>query len=199
MKRPLRFFTVLLTGVSVLACAAALAAGAALPGDSLYRLQVPLVDQNGRDFRLADRQGKLQLVSMFYTSCQYVCPLIIDTLLKTQRAVSADDNARLQMLLVSFDPGRDTTARLNEIFKQRKLDATQWTFARTDASGVRKIAAALDIRYRVLANGEVNHSSALVLLDADGRILARTDKLGEVDSAFIATLQSAVSAQPDRK
>ena len=52
---------------------------------------------------------------------------------------------------------------------------------------------------RQLANGEFNHSSAkLILLDADGRILARSDKVGSVpDPAFVA--RSGARWRPPRK
>jgi protein SCO1/2 len=50
------------------------------------------------------------------------------------------------------------------------------------------------VRYRKLANGEFNHSSELILLDAEGRVLARTDKLGGVpDPAFVAKVRQAVA------
>lgn len=164
------------------------AVAADLPGDSIYRLPIALTDQDGRASHLADRRGKPQLVSMFYTSCPYICPLVIDTLKKTQRALPAEDRARLPVLLVSFDPDRDTSERLHDVFGERKLDAATWTLARTDAAGVRKLAAVLDIQYRALANREINHTSALILLDADGRIAARTDKIGEVDPEFVSAI-----------
>jgi len=168
-----------------------------LPGDSVYRLPVALTDQDGRNFHLADRRGSLQLVSMFYTSCPYVCPLIIDTLKKTQHALTADEAARLQVLLVSFDPERDTATRLKEVFGQRKIDGASWTLARTDTQSVRKLAAVLGVQYRKLANREINHSTAIVLLNTDGRIIARTDKLGDVDADFVAALRKAIAATGD--
>lgn len=163
-----------------------------LPGDSIYRLPIALTDQDGKDFHLADRRGTLQLVSMFYTSCPYVCPLIIDTIKKTQRALSADEQKRLQVLLVSFDPERDSVARLKETAGQRKIDAATWTLARTATPSVRKLAAVLGVQYRALANREINHSTSIVLLDKDGRIVARTDKLGEIDADFVAALHKAL-------
>jgi len=179
-------------GVLLAFCGTATVFGAELPGDSIYRLPVALVDQDGRGFSLADRGGKPQLVSMFYTSCQYVCPLIVETMKKTQRALPDADRAKLQVLLVSFDPTRDTPQRLHEVYAERHLDKSSWTLARTETPSVRKLAAVLDIQYRALANGEVNHSTALVLLDAQGRIVARTDKLGEIDPDFVAAVQSAL-------
>ena len=171
----------------------ALPCSAALPGDSIYRAPVTLADQDGHEFPLAQRAGKPQLVSMFYTSCPYVCPLIIDTLKRTQAALSPEQRAKVDVLLVSFDPERDTPQRLHEVFAQRHLDAATWTLARTDAPAVRKLAAVLDIQYRALASGEINHSSALVLLDDEGRIVARTDKIGDVDADFIAAMRAALA------
>ena len=164
-----------------------------LPGESIYRLPITLVDQDGKTLHLSDRRGKPQLISMFYTSCQYICPLIIDTLKKTQDALTPAARGRLDVLLVSFDPERDTPARLKQVFGERKLDQASWTLARTDAPGVRKLAAVLEIQYRALANRDINHSSALVLLDVDGRIIARTDKIGEIDPDFVAAIQKALA------
>ena len=171
-------------------------APAPLPGDSISRLPIALTDQDGKDFRLVDRRGTLQLVSMFYTSCPYVCPLIIDTIKKTQHALSEDERKRLQVLLVSFDPERDSVARLKETAGQRNIDAETWTLARTATPSVRKLAAVLGVQYRALANREINHSTSIVLLDKDGRIIARTDKLGDTDADFVTGLHKALSANP---
>jgi protein SCO1/2 len=65
--------------------------------------------------------------------------------------------------------------------------------ANADDNGVRKVAALLGVRYRRLANGEFNHSSALFLLDADGRIVAKTEKIGATpDPEFVAQVHAAL-------
>lgn len=181
--------------LAALILSAALPLFAQTPGDSLYRLGVALTDQDGHSFRLADRQGKPQLVSMFYTSCQYTCPLTVEALKKNQAALSASERANLRVLLVSFDAQRDTPARLKEVQAQRKIDAASWTLARAEARDVRKLAAALDIQYRALPGGDFSHASTIVLLAADGRLLARTDKLSEVDPDFVAALHAALAGR----
>jgi protein SCO1/2 len=190
-----RFFLHSAFALILLALAAVSTQAAELPGDSIYRLPLALVDQNGHAQQLADRRGKPQLISMFYTSCQYVCPLIIDSLRKTQLALTPAERSKLDVLLVSFDPQRDTPARLKQVFAERKLDPSSWTLARTDAANVRKLAAVLDIQYRALASGDFNHSTALILLDADGRVVARTDKLGAADADFVAAVQKALATR----
>lgn len=165
-----------------------------LPGDSVYRLADTYTDQDGRDFTLSEGRGEVRLVAMFYTSCRYVCPLIIDSAKGVEHALSPQERARLQVLLVSLDPARDDPAALKQVFDKRRLPADRWTLARTEAPGVRRLAAVLGIRYRPLADGEFNHTSALVLLDADGRVLARTETLGaQPDPAFLAAVKAALA------
>jgi len=165
-----------------------------LPDDSIYQLQDIYLNQDGKAFQLASRRGKPQLVAMFYTSCKYICPLIIDSGLGVDHALTPAERAKLQVLLISLDPTRDVVAALDYIASKRKLDRRRWTLARTEKSGVRKTAALLGVRYRELADGEFNHTSALILLDADGRVLARTEKLGSVpDAEFLAKVKAALA------
>jgi protein SCO1/2 len=141
---------------------------------------------------MAERRGHPMLVSMFYTSCQFVCPMLIDALRHTESKLSKDERNRLSVLMVSIDPAHDTVPVLKRTADQRELDGDHWTLARTDATHVRKLASVLGIQYRLLANGEYNHSTALILVDADGRIVGRTTRLGDADPAFVRLVQGSV-------
>ena len=167
---------------------------ATLPGDSIYQLGVSLTDQNGRKFVMEERRGQPMLVSMFYTSCQFVCPMLIDALRDTEAKLAPEERTRLSVLLVSFDPAHDTVEVLRRTADQRQLDDKHWTLARTDAASVRKLAAVLRIQYRVLANGDFNHSTALILVDADGRVVARTTQLGDADPAFVKLVKASAQS-----
>ena len=164
----------------------------ALPGDSIYQLPLPLTDQHGRAFDWRTRRGQPQLVAMFYTSCQYICPLIVDSGKAIEKSLTPAQQQRLGILLISIDPKRDTTQALARVALQRKLDPQRWTLARPASADVRAVAGVLGVRYRALADGEFNHTSALVLLDADGRILARTEQVGtRPDPEFLAAVRKA--------
>jgi protein SCO1/2 len=187
-----RLFVLLLT---LLFAGLAAAADAPLPGESVLRVPAQFTDQAGKTFTLAQRRGGVQLVTMFYSSCPYACPLIIEAGKGVEHALTAAERAKLRVLLLSLDPVRDTPAKLTAVVARRKIDGTRWTLATTDANGVRQTAAVLGFRYRQLANGEFNHSSQLILLDADGRILARTEKIGaQPDAEFIAAVKKALKA-----
>lgn len=164
----------------------------ALPGTSLYHLDIVLTDQDGQDFALGDLRGKPVLVSMFYTSCRYICPLIIDSARGVEQALTDEERQGLRIVLVSLDPDRDDPAALKRIADRRKLDTTRWSLARTEAPSVRRLAAALGIRYRALADGEFNHTSQMVLLDREGRPLAQGEASGPIPTD--AMLQAARAA-----
>jgi protein SCO1/2 len=196
MTRRLLFSALWLLAGLFAATTASLATAATpapLPSDSVYQLSAVLIDQHGkaRDWRL--RRGRPQLVAMFYTSCPYICPLIVDSGKGVENALTPKQRARLDILLVSIDPARDTPAALAQLAARRKLDPARWTLASPQASQVRTLAGVLGIRYRELADGEFNHTSELILLDADGRIVARTAKMGAVpDPEFLAAVRKVL-------
>jgi protein SCO1 len=168
---------------------------AALPSDSIYQLSVALTDQNGRSVSLADHRGHPVLVTMFYSSCQFVCPRIVEALKKTESSLKAQNAAQVPIVMVTFDPARDDVAALKHVGEERGLDPGLWTLARTDPQTVRKLAASLQIQYRQLPSGEFNHTSVLILLDAEGRMVAKTSELGQADPAFVAQIKTVSAKQ----
>lgn len=174
--------------------AAPFARAGELPTTSIHRLDIALVDQDGKGSHLADRRGRPLVIGMFYTSCHSACPLIVDTLLATERALAKAGGPEVDVLLVSFDPGRDDPLALRRTADSRRLAAPEWTLARAEPDDVRKLAAALDIRYRTLDDGEINHSSVLTLLDREGRIVARTGKIGAIDDAFVGEVRRTLAS-----
>ena len=162
-----------------------------LPDASVYQLDLPLTAQDGTTRDWETLRGTPRLVSMFYTSCQYICPLIVDSGKAVERALTPAQRDRLGIVLVSMDPARDTAAALRKVAVERKLDPDRWLLAAPRQADVRRVAGVLGIRYRALADGEFNHTSELVLLDADGRIVARTDQVGtRPDPEFVAAVRA---------
>jgi protein SCO1/2 len=160
-----------------------------LPGDSVYQLDIPLTNQDRRDSRLADLRGSPVLIAMFYTSCKYVCPLIVESMRRVDNGLTDDERAHLRVVLVSFDPDHDTPQALKAVADERHLDLPRWTLDRTDTESVRKLAAVLGVQYRAIENGDFNHSTVISLLDRDGRIAARSSRTGEADPDLLAATQ----------
>jgi protein SCO1/2 len=174
---------------------AAPAQQAPLPRDSVYQLPLVLTDQHGKAWDWRSKRGTAQVVAMFYTSCRYVCPLIVDSGKAVEHALTPEERAKLGLLLISMDPKRDDPEALMQVARKRNLDAARWSLASPPADGVRGVAGVLGVRYRQLADGEFNHTSALVLLDRDGRIVARTEQVGsQLDPEFVAKVHEVLRA-----
>lgn len=174
------------------------AANAALPGDSLHRITAPLTDQTGRRFKLADEHGPATLVSMFYGDCQIACPIIIENAKRTLEAVPVAQRDGLRILLVSLNPGVDTSASLAKLARLHALPDKNVRLAVSDnETHTREVAAALGIKYRRAANGEINHSTRFLLLDAQGRAVASSDTLGvEPDPKLLDGMAGLLRAAP---
>ena len=186
---------------TLLACAflAASSAGASptaptpLPTESVYQLPVQLTDQHGHRFDWSRRRGTPQLVAMFYTSCKFTCPLIVDSGKAVEHALTPGQKRNLGILLISMDPKRDNPAALMAVVRKRSLDNARWSLTSPDLADVSSVAGVLGVRYRQLANGDFNHTSVLLLLDKEGRIVARTEKVGSVlDPDFVASVRALV-------
>ena len=126
----------------------------------------------------ASLRGTPRLVTVFYASCPYMCPLIIDAARMSERALDAEERAKLSVLMVSFDARRDDPAALTALAAERGIDTARWRLTRTDAANVRKLAAVRGIQYRPLDDGEFSHTSVLILLDAEGPHCARSETMG---------------------
>jgi protein SCO1/2 len=164
-----------------------------LPGDSIYQADIMLLNDRGERFAWRDQRGQPQIVSMFYTSCTFTCPMLIEGAKAVQANLTPDERARLHVTFITLDPARDSTRTLAKLRVDRDLGRAQWTLARVDAADVPKAAALLGVRYRALADGNFNHTSVLVLLDADGSVVARTERIGGVpDPAFLAAVRGAL-------
>ncbi|HVY79820.1 MAG TPA: SCO family protein [Steroidobacteraceae bacterium] len=168
------------------------------PADSVYQIDPKLETSDGRTVSFAS-SGRIRIATMFYASCPMACPLLIDTLRNLDAALSPAERAQVDILLISMDPERDTPAALAGLARERHITDKRWTLARTSSAETRKLAAILGIQYRKLDTGDFNHASVLVLLDAQGRVLARSQKLGMPDPAFLMQLRAAERVSASRR
>ncbi len=143
---------------------------------SLYEHPLQGKNQEAQKFDLASLQGKYVLLSFFYASCNYSCPLLLEALKKfdAQLNIHAKENSKIA--LISFDPKGDTPEKLKEKFLQNKLDALRWIFINLSENQLREITAILDVKYRRMQD-QINHSTVFIVLDPQGKIIAREEGL----------------------
>jgi protein SCO1/2 len=155
---------------------------------SVYDLRIVVRDQTGELRPLDSFRGHPVLITMFYAGCPNVCPLLTNDLERIDRLVPEPLRSDLRIVMVSFDAARDTPAALERLMTSRSLDHARWTLASTEEDAARELAAVLGIRFRKLDNGEFYHSTAIVLLDGDGRIRLRSEGIGKDPAPILRAL-----------
>ncbi len=75
---------------------------------------ISLEDQNGKPFKLEEYRGKVVLVFFGYTFCPDICPATMAELRAARQQLSAQQAARVQVVLITVDPQRDSPAKIQE-------------------------------------------------------------------------------------
>lgn len=170
-----------------------MAAGEATTGHSLHHLDLDFTDQRGEQFRLEDVSGHPTLISMVYTSCTAVCPMIVGQVQTAEHRLSEAARGDLRVVLVSLDPERDDTAALAALASRHGVDPDRWRVVRADEGAVRALAAALGVKYRRLADGEYSHSAVVALLDGSGAVVERIEGVASPTDALVTRAESLAS------
>jgi protein SCO1 len=174
----------------------AFAASNNLPRNSVYQLDVALTDQDGRASYWSDAANQTtgpRIVGMFYSRCDYVCPMLFEAVKSIEANLPPKSREHLQVGLITLDPARDDVAALKKTAAQRAGDPARWRLYRTQNTDTRKLAGVLGVQYRQLNSGEFNHSTLMILLDAQGLELARTENIAKLDPAFFNAVLKATA------
>lgn len=159
--------------------------GPAAAGDSIYLLEGSYTDQEGKEVGLDVFRGHPVLISMFYATCPHACPMLIADIKRIEKALPPESRKELRVILVTFDPERDTVPALHALAKAHGLDSSRWKMLRTDPSTVEELAAVLGIKYRFATNRDINHSSTISLLDRKGVVVDRLEGLRQPEGPLV--------------
>lgn len=165
----------------------------AATGDSVYLLEGEFTDQHGKTAKLVDFEGTPVLITMFYATCPHACPLLISDLKRIERAVPEKHRSKLRVVLVTFDPERDTPEAMAKLAAAHGVDTQRWSFLRTDPERVRELAAVLGIRYRFAKDGSIGHSSVITLLDPEGKVQGRVEGLRQPHEEMARRIQAMLT------
>lgn len=145
---------------------------------SIYDLDTAMTDASGKAIKLDVDRGHVTIIAMFYASCTIVCPLTVSDIKQTIAALPPAAQNDVRVLLVSFDPARDTPAVLAGLAKQHQLD-DRWTLAVPNETDARTLAATISVKYRKLEDGQIAHNIAITVLDQNGQPIARAEQFGQ--------------------
>ncbi len=129
-----------------------------------------LVDQAGQRRDQSLLEGKWSAVYFGYTFCPDVCPTTLQTLAEAQDQLGPKAK-RFQVVFITVDPERDTPAQLKTY-----LSSTAFPKGAVGLTGspaeIASVAKAYHLFYQKQGSGsgyEVQHASAVYLMDTDGR------------------------------
>ena len=150
--------------------------GSDISGTQLGR-DLELSDYNGKTRTLQDFAGKAVVVFFGFTQCPDVCPTSLAELTEVMKKLGPDAD-RVQVLLITVDPERDTPDVLKQYvtaFDQRFLGLTG------TPDQVKKAAASFKAYYAKAptkdGNYTMDYTAAFYLLDGKGesRVLANNN------------------------
>ena len=146
------------------------ATSAPLSARSVYQVDTTWTDDAGRKIKLAELRGHPVVLAMFYTRCQYACPMIVATMQRIQAELPLPAQARARFVLISFDSEHDTPSVLHAYRQEMGLPKGTWTLAWGESENVRELAMVLGIKYQQVGDGQFAHSTMITILDARGEI-----------------------------
>lgn len=131
-----------------------------------------LVDHNDRRRRLEDFRGKVVVLFFGYTHCPDVCPTTLGDLKRTLELLDAQAAARVQILLVTVDPGRDAAATLKDYLSRFHPGFLGLRGTPEELEKTAKEFKASFHEHTEPGGGShiMNHSAGSYVLDARGRL-----------------------------
>ncbi len=144
--------------------------------DAQVPLDLAFRDETGKTIHLADyMRGKPLILTLVYYKCQDLCPLLLDGVVRSLKALSFDVGNQFNVLTVSFDPHDHA-----ELAAAKKKDfigryarpgaAAGWHFLTGDEPAIKELTQAVGFRYSYdPQTGEFGHAAGIVLLTPDGK------------------------------
>lgn len=145
---------------------------------SLFNITDHWTTSEDKSFQLQELEGKPTVITMIYTSCQYVCPVVVENMKKIQKAIPVSQAGKVNFVVVSFNP-EDTADKLKEFGKTHDIESPSWILAYGNAKYVRKLAVALGIKYKKTKSGDYEHDTIVTILDPSGVIKYQQNALGQ--------------------
>jgi len=165
---------------------------------SIYRLTCTWTNDAGTNTRLVSLAGKPVVMALFFTNCQHSCPLIVRDMKGIQGALSTKSADKVQFLLVSIDPERDTPEALSAFRKKHRLTGSEWTLLQGTPDCVKQLAEKVGFVYSPGSKTQFAHSLMITILNASGEVAHQQVGLGTDRSNAVATLEKLAAAKSRR-
>jgi protein SCO1/2 len=156
---------------------------------SLYTLKSTWTSDVGRHVKLEVLRGHPQVMALFFTNCEHSCPLIVADMKAIEKAVPRNLRGKVDFLLVSIDPDRDTPEVLHAYRAKHQLTTEHWTLLTGPAAAIKQLADMVGFQYYPGSQRQYAHSLLITILDQSGEIVFQQAGVGTSLDGAIGTLK----------
>ncbi|AFN78476.1 SCO family protein [Stutzerimonas nitrititolerans] len=130
-----------------------------------------LIDQNGQPFDTQALRGRWHILFFGFTACPDICPTTLSDMRRLLSQLSPDVRERLQLILITADPARDTPERLKTYLSYYRSGFMGLT---GEMEQLQRLSKALGLPFVPAKQTEgdysVAHSGNLALVAPDGTL-----------------------------
>ena len=129
-----------------------------------------LTNQNGETITQIDYEDKIYVADFFFTTCQTICPIMTDNMVKIQKALKNNDEVLL--LSHTVTPEIDSVAQLKKYALEKGVNDAKWNLVTGNKREIYDLArksylAAKDVPFQEY---DLIHTENFVLVDKKKRI-----------------------------
>ena len=156
-----------------------------------------LLNQNGKTITQNDYKDKIYVADFFFTTCQTICPIMTNHMVKIQKEILNDDDVML--LSHSVTPEIDSVAQLKRYAIKKGVNDKKWNLVTGDKEEIYNLARKSYLAVKDAEFGgpfDMVHTENFMLIDKKRQIRGFYDGTNEED---IDKLLSDISILKEEK
>jgi protein SCO1 len=158
--------------------------------ESIYHVSSTWKDQHGNSVDFDVLRGKVQVLAMVYTYCEFACPRILADMKRIENDLTRETRQHTNFVIVSIDPQRDSPERLLEFADANNLSSDSWTLLNGSDGDILEIAALLGVRYKRISDTDFTHSNMISVLNREGEIVHQSKQLSDNQTDIIRAIEN---------
>ncbi|MBW2961692.1 SCO family protein [Mesonia aestuariivivens] len=130
-----------------------------------------LVNQNGDTITQNNYNDKIYIADFFFTTCQGICPIMTDHMVKIQKEFK--DDPEILLLSHSVTPEIDSVAQLKRYAKKKGVIDSKWNLVTGDKKQIYDLARKSYLVAKSQGNGgkyDMVHTENFALVDKEKRV-----------------------------
>lgn len=163
--------------------------------ESIYNVSSSWQTRHGNAVALDSLRGKVQVLAMVYTSCEYACPRILSDMKRIRDGLSEEALEHTNFTIVSIDPERDTPEKLHQFAQENDLSNEQWTLLQGTDGDILELAALLGFKYKRISVTDFTHSNLITVLNKEGEIAYQRKKLTDNPTETITKIEELTAGE----